>query len=239
MVFPAVYWAVFVILLFYFTPYFFMNPTQIGWGAAVLWFAGFLAAFAGIAFGLVWMDSSEKASRIFGKIFAALLGLAGFATIGAVVSFGGLLALLWLLSPSARISSSQEFFALENSTDIPAEGISIEAGISLYVNLRGNWISFQTHDRDDILVTYRLCSHSIHHQPVYTFDGAWLRIADEIRTTGRRQFKNSTYPGGEITVFVPANMEHVFYVAEITNYFGEDGHSSEAGKNRAGKFSSP
>jgi hypothetical protein len=55
--------------------------------------------------------------------------------------------------------------------------------------LRENGISFQPHERDYVLVTHRLCSHNIYHHPVYEFthdeNGAWLRIADEIRTIGR------------------------------------------------------
>jgi hypothetical protein len=145
-----------------------------------------------------------------------------FLLLCAAVSFGGLLALLWLLSPSARISPEREFFALENSMDIPAEGISAEPGISLYINLRGNGIAFQAHDRPDILVTFELCTHSVYHHPVYEFaydeNGARLRIADEIRTTGSRQFKNSMPHGGWITVFIPENTEQVFYVVEITEH---------------------
>ncbi|MCL2223658.1 MAG: Pr6Pr family membrane protein [Defluviitaleaceae bacterium] len=157
MVFPVGYWFVFVTPIFDFYPYFFMNPTEIGLGAAILWFAGLVAAFAGVAFGLVWMDSSAEASRVFRILFIVFLGLLGFAAIAAILFIGGLAFLLWLLLRPPTIPPEREFFALENSTDIPAEGISAATGISLYISLRGNGIIFQAHDRDYILVTYRLC----------------------------------------------------------------------------------
>jgi|GEM_PF-994921 len=220
--FPAVYWAVFVTPLFYFTPYFFMNPAQIGWGTAILWFAGFLVAFAGIAFGLVWVDSSAEASRIFRIIVVVFLGIVGVLAAIAALLFGGLILLLWSLSRPPIIAPEREFFALENSTDIPAEGINAEPGISLYVSLRGNGIAFQTHDRNYILVTYRLCRRTFYHHPVYEFthdeNGAWLRIADEIRSRSALRKNSSGMWGGEITIFVPENSEQVFYVAEITEH---------------------
>jgi hypothetical protein len=222
MVFLVGYWFVFVTPLFDFYPYFFMNPTEIGLGTAILWFVGLVTAFAGIAFGLVWVDSSEKASKIFRNAFIVFLVLAGFIALIAIVFFGGLRAFVWLVSRSPTITPEQEFFALENAMDITEEGISIEPGISLYISLRGNAISFRAHNHADVLVTYHLCSHNVYHHPVYEIthdeNGVWLRIADEIRTTGRGQFKNSTPRGGEIIVFVPEGVEQVFYVVEITEH---------------------
>ena len=217
--FPAVYWLVFVTDIIDFYPYFFMNPNQIGWLRAIAWFGLYLLIFGIIALGLVRLDSSEKASKICAKIYAALLGAAAAFAIIAVLLFGGVMLLFTYATRPRPIEPHQQYFALANSTDIPIEGITIEPGISLYINLRGNSVTFQTHERDHVLVTYRLSSHSIYHQPVYEIthatEGIWLRIADEIRSSGRGQFKNSTPPEGDITIFVPANAGEIFYILEI------------------------
>jgi len=220
MIFPVVYWLTFVTELFYFYPYFFMNPPQIGWLSTILWFGVLAALFASISLGMVRLDSSKNAVKIFQYVYIALLGL---SVKTAMVFVGGILLFLMLLSRPRTIQPHEIYFALENSTDIPTEGIIVEPGISLYVNLRGNSISFQIHESSYVLINYHLSSHTIHHQPVYEFthdeNGTWLRIADEIRSSGRGQFKNSSEPDGDITIFVPADATKVFYVIEI---FGEN-----------------
>ena len=58
MIFPGLYWAVFVSLgeRINFAPYFFMNPAQVGWPSVILWFVMFLAFFAGLGFLLILFD---------------------------------------------------------------------------------------------------------------------------------------------------------------------------------------
>ena len=62
MLFPAVYWLIFVsiggIIRYY--PYFFMNPPQIGWTMVFVWFAILLSIFAGLGILLVKYDQCMK-----------------------------------------------------------------------------------------------------------------------------------------------------------------------------------
>jgi len=58
MIFPIVYWAVFVTIgeRIDFVPYFFMNPGYVGWAMVLAWFGGLLAIFSGFGFLLVLYD---------------------------------------------------------------------------------------------------------------------------------------------------------------------------------------
>jgi len=58
MVFPIVYWLVFVSIgeMIDFFPYFFMNPVEIGWAMTFVWFAIILVAVILLGFLLVWFD---------------------------------------------------------------------------------------------------------------------------------------------------------------------------------------
>ena len=58
MIFPGVYWVVFVIIgeRIDFFPYFFMNPNEVGWPMVFIWFGGLLAVFAGLGVLLVIFD---------------------------------------------------------------------------------------------------------------------------------------------------------------------------------------
>jgi len=61
MVFPGVYWAVFVVIgeRIDFFPYFFMNPNDVGWPMVFLWFWILLSFFAGLGFLLILYDSRD------------------------------------------------------------------------------------------------------------------------------------------------------------------------------------
>jgi len=61
MIFPGVYWAVFVAIgeRINFFPYFFMNPNAVGWPMVLLWFVILLAFFAGLGFLLMLYDKSR------------------------------------------------------------------------------------------------------------------------------------------------------------------------------------
>jgi len=65
MIFPAVYWGVFVSIggFIDWFPYFFMNPTQIGWPMVLVWFAILLGAFAVLGVLLVSYDG-KRARRM-------------------------------------------------------------------------------------------------------------------------------------------------------------------------------
>jgi hypothetical protein len=58
MIFPAVYWVVFVSIggFINFYPYFFMNPEQIGWFMVIVWFGILLSVFAILGLLLVLYD---------------------------------------------------------------------------------------------------------------------------------------------------------------------------------------
>ena len=58
MAFPGIYWVVFVTIgeRINFFPYFFMNPTYVGWPMVFLWFVGLLGVFAGLGALLMWYD---------------------------------------------------------------------------------------------------------------------------------------------------------------------------------------
>jgi len=62
MVFPGVYWAIFVAIgeRIDFFPYFFMNPNAVGWPMVFLWFVLLLAVFAGMGFLLMLYDRSRR-----------------------------------------------------------------------------------------------------------------------------------------------------------------------------------
>ena len=62
MIFPGVYWIVFVIIgeRIDFFPYFFMNHTYVGWPMVFLWLGIFLAFFAGLGFLLTLYDRSRE-----------------------------------------------------------------------------------------------------------------------------------------------------------------------------------
>jgi len=64
MVFPLIYWVVFVSIggIIDFYPYFFMNPTEIGWVMTFVWFGIILAVIAVLGFLLVRFD--KRFSRI-------------------------------------------------------------------------------------------------------------------------------------------------------------------------------
>ncbi|MCL2400896.1 MAG: Pr6Pr family membrane protein [Defluviitaleaceae bacterium] len=61
MIFPIVYWAVFVTIgeRISFVPYFFMNPGYVGWATVFAWFGALLAIFSGLGFLLVLYDKSR------------------------------------------------------------------------------------------------------------------------------------------------------------------------------------
>jgi len=63
MIFPIVYWVVFVTIgeRIDFTPYFFMNPNYVGWAVVLSWFGGLLIVFSVLGFLLVLYDKSRKA----------------------------------------------------------------------------------------------------------------------------------------------------------------------------------
>jgi hypothetical protein len=58
MAFPFIYWVVFISIggMIDFFPYFFMNPTQIGWGMTFIWFGIILTVIAVLGFLLVRFD---------------------------------------------------------------------------------------------------------------------------------------------------------------------------------------
>ena len=58
MIFPAVYWIVFVNIgeRIDFFPYFFMNHTEIGWAMVLLWLVGLLVALVGLGLLIVLYD---------------------------------------------------------------------------------------------------------------------------------------------------------------------------------------
>jgi len=64
MVFPMVYWVVFVTIgeRIDFFPYFFMNPHYVGWGMTFVWFGALLAPFAVLGFLLLWYDGRRLVS---------------------------------------------------------------------------------------------------------------------------------------------------------------------------------
>ena len=220
MLFPVIYWAVFVTGFIDFFPYFFMNPSQIGWGATIVWFGSFLVGFILLSIGLVRLDSSDKARQVFRVVFTVIMG-ASLVAVAFISLFVGGIMLVFMSSSRPRHIEPHEFYSvLYEGVDIPTEGISFDTGISLYINLRGNDITFRTHERPDILIMYRLSTHSVYYQPVYELlqddDGiVWLRIGDDIRTLRQAVGKNSSSPGGFITVYVPASSDEVFYILEI------------------------
>ena len=62
MVFPAIYWIVFVAIgeRIDFFPYFFMNPNYVGWPMVFLWLGILLLVFGGLGFLLIWYDRSRR-----------------------------------------------------------------------------------------------------------------------------------------------------------------------------------
>jgi len=66
MVFPGVYWAIFVTIgeRIDFFPYFFMNPNAVGWPMVLVWFVILLAFFAGLGFLLLLYDKSRGKAQI-------------------------------------------------------------------------------------------------------------------------------------------------------------------------------
>jgi len=62
MIFPGLYWAIFVAIgeRINFFPYFFMDPTTIGWLMVLAWFAALLAVFAGLGFMLMLYDKKHN-----------------------------------------------------------------------------------------------------------------------------------------------------------------------------------
>ena len=66
MIFPAVYWVVFVSIggRINFYPYFFMNPEQIGWVMVIVWFCILLAVFAAMGLLLVLYDKRRIYTRV-------------------------------------------------------------------------------------------------------------------------------------------------------------------------------
>jgi len=65
MVFPLVYWAVFVTIgeRIDFFPYFFMNPHYVGWGMMFVWFGALLGAFGLLGFILLWFDRRRATAK--------------------------------------------------------------------------------------------------------------------------------------------------------------------------------
>ncbi|MCL2405541.1 MAG: Pr6Pr family membrane protein [Defluviitaleaceae bacterium] len=61
MIFPGVYWAVFVAIgeRINFFPYFFMNPNDVGWVMVFVWFVALLAVFAGLGGLLLVYDKGR------------------------------------------------------------------------------------------------------------------------------------------------------------------------------------
>lgn len=61
MIFPFAYWLVFVSIgdIINFYPYFFMNPTKIGWSMTFIWFGIILVVIAVLGFLLVLFDKSR------------------------------------------------------------------------------------------------------------------------------------------------------------------------------------
>jgi len=64
MLFPAIYWVIFVSIggIIDFYPYFFMNPTRIGWSMVFVWFAILLSVFAGLGALLILFDRKRSKS---------------------------------------------------------------------------------------------------------------------------------------------------------------------------------
>ena len=62
MLFPAMYWGIFVSIggIIDFYPYFFMNPTRIGWAMVFVWFAILLGVFAGLGALLILFDRKRS-----------------------------------------------------------------------------------------------------------------------------------------------------------------------------------
>ena len=200
MAFPAIYWAIFVMPHSDFYPYFFMNPTQIGWFSTIIWFFVMLMVFAALSFGLVQLDSSDKIKQFPRKIVATALAGVGAIAVVLAIFLGGM---------DARALSYENYAdAIEGrflmSGDITEEGISVNPGISLYINMRGNGVWFRQHEGQDVRVALTgRNSHRHRYEPIYTFDGYLLRITDEWRIFGPRHLKNSSEPHGAITILVP------------------------------------
>jgi len=223
MVFPVMYWLIFVTEKFDFSPYFFMDPAQIGWGMAIIWFGLLLCVFALISVGLIKLDASDKARKIFRNIFVAGLSAATMAMVIFGLFFGGIILIFMHANRPRALEPHELYKVLENGVDMPAEGLTFEPGISLYINLRGNDIRFHAHEHDEILIMFELGRRSVYHHPVYEFTydeyGAWLRIADETRTRRGAIGKNSSDPAGGVIVFVPANMSEVFHILDISGQY--------------------
>ena len=66
MTFPGIYWAIYVIIrdIIDFSPYFFMNPNEVGWLAVFVWFGILLLVFAGMGFLLTLYDRNLKKYRM-------------------------------------------------------------------------------------------------------------------------------------------------------------------------------
>ena len=62
MVFPALYWVVFVSIggIIDFYPYFFMNPNIVGWPMVFVWFGVLLTVFALLGFLLILYDKKQR-----------------------------------------------------------------------------------------------------------------------------------------------------------------------------------
>ena len=212
MIFPLGYWLVFAMPISDFYPYFFMDPTQIGWGMAIFWFAAFLVVFAGVAVGWVRMDNASRGGAIIRYVIIAVLCIVTFFSGFFFFIIAGL---TWLFDDRPRTIPREEPFAIENPVDMPEAGIHVEPGISLYINLRGNGFSFMLHDGSDVFVMPVICNCNFCYYLVYEIadeeDETWLRIGDKLHRRRIGWQKNSRGCDGWITVLVPDMEGYVFY----------------------------
>ena len=141
-----------------------------------------------------------------------------------------LLALIFFTSCLHPDTSGKLIEPSINGTEIPAEGIRFNTGISLDINFVMNEVIVNRHEYDDILIEAHLSNQFIYYQPVYVFDNNTLIIREEER--GRSQFgKNSSDPTGTLLIYIPYSMEinEVFTSFSIITF----------GENVMGRVTSP
>ena len=196
---PIIYWVFFVSFgdAIGFYPYFFLNPLQIGWFMVFVWLGVMLIGFVLLAFSLTLISKHSRLAATVAIVFCLLLSTS------------------FVSCTTADVPSSIEV----NDHGIPEEGLRFATGVSLYVNLEGNYLVIQTHEDEDILIKVLLSSHSVYMHPIYEFDqsNAHLSITDEQR--GRRRVgKNSSDPSGTVTIFVPQNLaaDEIFSYLDIS-----------------------
>jgi len=202
-VFPVVYWAVFVSIggTIGFFPYFFMNPTQIGWPMVFVWFVMLVLCFVGLAALLVVYDKRKgKPPQMRNALVIILmLGVAG----------------LFVSCNNGTPEAASAY------TDISSEGLRFAPGVSLHIQLRDTRVVFQNHDYDDVHIQSFRSTHARFYQPVYkftqTYDGLHLFVTEEPRVDSSRWGKNSSEPWGDIIISVPRHLAEyeIFYPLEL------------------------